>query len=288
MKLKNRIRKLVYNSNTLSLLFGIFLIIRGKASVTRIEKATFEGWKMLTGTHPPWFNGGGNLIAQSFYNTDVKLINLVQTKKFILTQFIPENTIEELKGLSWRHYIVYWSASYAVLNTASQIKNIAECGVCDGLTSFYAINAVKKFDFQSTAYSYDAWEGMREDLLLESEKGSTGSYSYLNLDTTKMNLSNIENYPMIFNKGYIPEVFEKSNNPDSLIWLHIDLNSANPTIDSLDFFWEKIEIGGIILFDDFAWPGYEETKIKIEDWIKDKKGILLQIPTGQSLYIKQG
>jgi O-methyltransferase len=288
MKLKNKIKKLIRNYHTLSLFHKIILVIRGKASVTRIENVTFEGWKMVTGTHTPWLHGGGNFIAQSFAKINNRLIHLVEKKEFVLTQFIPENTIEELNGLSWRHYIVFWSAYYAAQNTASQAKNIAECGVCDGLTSFYAINAIKLLSCSSTAYLYDAWDAMREDLLIESEKGSTGSYSYLNLDNTKTNLSNIDNYIMIFNKGYIPEVFVKSSNPDTLIWLHIDLNSAIPTIDSLNFFWNKIELGGVVLFDDFAWPGYEDTKMQVEEWIKNKNGILLQIPTGQSLFIKQG
>jgi O-methyltransferase len=286
MKLKKFIKKIVYSSKPLTSLYRLLKYLTGPGYITFIEEVYFDGWNMVTGSRTPWMNGGGNSTSQDFYKTDKELKKLVADKKINLTQFIPENTLPELENLNWRHYIVYWTVNYAIQNTKSIHKNLVECGVCDGLTIFYAMNAAKNLQVDASAFLYDAWDAMRSDLLLEAEKKSTGSYSYLNIENTKANLSHVKNGTLIYNKGYIPEVFAKSNNPDNLIWLHLDLNSVTPTIDSLEFFWDKLEIGGIILFDDFAWPGYLETQNGIENWIKNKRGNFFQFPTGQAMFIK--
>jgi len=39
-------------------------------------------------------------------------------------------------------------------------------------------------------------------------------------------------------------------------------------------------MGGLILFDDYALPGYQNTQKAVEAWIKSKNGTLLHLPTG--------
>ena len=92
---------------------------------------------------------------------------------------------------------------------------------------------------------------------------------------------------IIFNKGFIPNIFTQSNNPQHLSWLHIDLNSSMPTKESLKFFYPLLQSGGVILFDDYAGIGYEDTKVEVDNFLLDKKGQFLHIPTGQGFFIKQ-
>ena len=80
---------------------------------------------------------------------------------------------------------------------------------------------------------------------------------------------------------------QKSKNPDDISWLHIDLNSSYATKKALEFFYEKIEKNGIILFDDYAHDSYEDTRIVIEEFFKDKKINFLQLMTGQVIVTKK-
>lgn len=284
--MRQLIRRLVKNNQILNKVLNIFKYLNGKASVIEFAPIYFDGWKMATGTHPPWMNGGTNVLSNRFTIADCELKKLVAERKIILTQFKPENVIPELQGLTWRHYVVYWSAQYAIDNTKTKNKKFAEFGVCDGLTVSYAISAAKESKVQFEVYLYDAWEGMKKELLLESEKTSEGSYSYLNLENTKNNLNYLDVESLVFNKGYIPEVFDDAQNPESLVWMHIDLNSAIPTICVLNRFWNNLEIGGLVLLDDFAYPGYEDTQSKVEIWARDKKCNLFHLPTGQAIIFK--
>lgn len=245
----------------------------------------FSGWGMTTHTFPPWQFGGGDEVAKKFLETHNDIYNRVTSGQFKLAQFDHLKVKKEaLHELMWRHYMVFWSASYAAKTTRAAVKNLVECGVCDGLTVSFAMQALAgKSAFK--AFLYDAWDGMKREHLLESEKSYDGEYSYLNIENTKKNLS-AHSAHTIFNKGYIPESFEKSENPSEVAWLHIDLNSAIITAETLKFFFDKISSGGVILFDDYAWRGYYDTKMAVDEFFREKPGMLFHLPTGQAIYFR--
>jgi hypothetical protein len=120
---------------------------------------------------------------------------------------------------------------------------------------------------------------------MPNEKSKLGMYSYLNLEATIQNLADFSSYT-VFNKGYIPDSFSTSNNPDEISWLHIDLNAAAPTRDSLAQFYGKMLPGGIILFDDYGSHDHVETKRVVDTFFKGESVNLLQLPTGQALVFK--
>ncbi|TPQ28519.1 class I SAM-dependent methyltransferase [Methylomonas sp. EFPC3] len=248
---------------------------------------TFQGWGMSTFTHTPWGSATDlGDIEQAFNETCGQLTELVKNDGFKLTQFKPAERLSMLNSLMWRHYIVFWSATFAAKYAPRGTHNFVECGVCDGLTSFFALSAASGCGNDWGAYLYDAWEAMRGDLLLDSEKANQGEYGYLNVDVTRANLAKFGDR-VRFNKGYIPESFAQSENPEAIVWIHIDLNSATPTIAALDFFWPRMVSGGVVLFDDYAWAGYEDTRNLILQWLKGKEGTLLPLPTGQALIFKR-
>jgi O-methyltransferase len=237
----------------------------------------FSGWGMTTNTFPPWFDPS-NELAKDFLKAHNRMVELVTNGQFRLAQWDAVTDKEELlRGLMWRHYLVFWSARYA----QAVGKNIAECGVCDGLTVYFAMTALKK---NCKAFLYDAWEGMSGEYLLDSEKGHVGAYEYLDIEDTKKNLSGFDT---VFIKGCIPESFKGNENPASVAWLHIDLNASLPTMGSLNYFFDRVSAGGIILFDDYAGRGFTDTKVAVDTFFSDKKGILLQVPTGQAMFFKQ-
>jgi O-methyltransferase len=252
---------------------------------------TFSGWGMTTSTtYPPWRNispGGELTNVQGFLQTDGQLRSLVRQGNFVLSQFSDNpNKDEVLDDLKWRHYVVYWSALYAAQNTGIPQKNYAECGVCDGLTVFYALSAATLVSRDPAAYLYDAWEGMKAEYLLPAELGAAGDYSYLSMEQTRSNLRS-HGATVIFNKGYLPDSLQSSSNPTTLVWLHLDLNSALPTEEALKYFYDKVAVGGVVLLDDYGWMGYTDTKKVADRFFVDKEASLLQLPTGQAIVFKR-
>lgn len=251
-----------------------------------IPPIEFVGWKMATGTRVPWQDGGSNKLGRGFAECDLRLNEYIALGKVILSQFRRRTVTREVAQLRWRHYIVYWSATLASRIAGGDRKNFVELGVCDGLTTWFASHARQSSRCGGEFFLYDAWDEMRSDLLTPSEGGSAGSYGFLNIENTAKNLSHCVDEKFVFNKGYIPESFSYSRNPKEIAWLHIDLNSSMPTIASLDLFWDRLLPGGLVLLDDFAWPGYEETRINVELWCQARDIDILQMPTGQALLTK--
>lgn len=244
------------------------------------KNKTFEGWGLITtDTIPPWKNEI-NPDVKKFNKSLDQLKDLVREKKFNLTQFDYHDTDYNkiIDELSWRHYLVFNSILMANQNSKSKIMNIAEFGVCDGLTIFFALHACKYKNLDYKAYLYDTWKELDE----KNEK-LRFKYSYLDIEKTKNNLSNFKEN-VIFNQGLIPDTFEESENPNDLSWIHIDLNSSTATLATLNFFYNKLISGGIVLFDDYG--GFTETQKVIDNFFLGKDGHFLNLPTGQGIFIK--
>ena len=239
---------------------------------------TFNGWGLTTtDTIPPWEN---KVKKENLHFNEINshLIDLVDKKEFKLTQFDYKNTDYKkvLDELAWRHYIVFNSVILASKNISSNNMNLAECGVCDGLTIYFAIKACEIFNKAKKAYLYDSWETLA-DVKLRFR------YDYLDVDITKKNLESFQE-DLVFNKGIIPNTFKTAINPSEVSWLHIDLNSSDATKSSLDFFYGKLIKGGVILFDDYG--GFEDTRNVIDNFFDDKNGHFINYPTGQGVFIK--
>ena len=242
------------------------------------KKKTFNGWGLTTtDTIPPWEN---KINKENFFFNEAnsQLIDLVDKKEFRLTQFDYKNTDYKkiLNELAWRHYIIFNSVLLASKNISSNNMNLAECGVCDGLTIYFAIKACEISNIAKKAFLYDSWETLADDKL-------RFKYDYLNIDITKKDLDCFQE-DLVFNKGLIPNIFKTARNPSEVSWLHIDLNSADATKSSLDFFYEKLISGGIILFDDYG--GFEDTRKVIDNFFNGKDGHFINYPTGQGVFIK--
>jgi hypothetical protein len=41
-----------------------------------------------------------------------------------------------------------------------------------------------------------------------------------------------------------------------------------------------------VLFDDYGWSGYQDTKVAVDAFFAGKRGVLLPMPTGQAIFFK--
>ena len=245
-------------------------------------KPSFSGWGMKVNHEPPWTDALNSIFNQT--SNDIK-------KNFqfgaIHSTGIDAHNVDTLL---WRHWIVSYATKHAMIFSKTDQYNFVECGVGDGLSSFYTlreINDNKDVCRKSTLHLYDSWGPMKKEGLLESESSSLGRYSELELDVTKNNLKEFENM-IVYHKGYIPEIFdEEPKSPSSIVYLHIDLNSTPPTISTLEYFFSKLVSGGIILFDDYGWKNHKDTKAAVDCFFKDKPGILMHLPTAQAIFFKK-
>jgi len=277
------------NKNFLSKKFKLLKsFIKKKSPFLKKQKymISFSGWGMeTTFPSPPWINSI-DVNDVNFNSCHEELKSLISNKEFILSQFnLPGTNYEKiLEELKWRSYIIYNSIICSINLSKNNDFKIVECGVCDGLTIFYALSACKSKNVSFKGYLYDSFGSMKEEHLDEKDKIQVGDYDYLNIEQTKKNLQMYEN-EIIFNKGYIPKIFIDGNNPADISWLHIDLNSSKTTLQSMEFFFQKIIDSGVMIFDDYGM--FPSTKAIVDKFLADKKGHFINFPTGQGMFIKK-
>ena len=243
------------------------------------NKPKFSGWGMTSIHEPPWLNDDE---GKKF----LEIHNYIKNN-FAFNKKIQGTTKDIMDDLLWRHWIVSYAVKHATKFAKTENYNLVECGVEWGYTSFFALKTLTNNDKKINSFSmhlYDAWQDMREEELLESEYWHVNLYKNLDIESTKKNLIEFKEN-LIFHQGYIPDsLMKKPDPPDTIFYLHIDLNSAKPTEHALEFFYPRLVVGGVILFDDYGWDAYEDTKNTIENFFKDKPGLLMKIPTGQAIY----
>jgi len=272
-KLPRPLQKNIYNVY-MSDSFPKFL---GKFGVKNI----FKGWGMITKAELPWEGGIGN---EFFLEAFASAKNNFEFSGAVQKQ-------EQMDEFMWRLWIISYAVRHAVKFSQKSNLELVECGVGDGLSAFFALKESKghselKEINNFCMHLYDSWMPMREAELLESEKNHVGSYRDLSMGPVKRNLSQfVDN--VVYHQGYIPESLSSPPPaPESVSYLHVDVNSAMPTNVALELFFPRIPKGGVILFDDYGWKNYHETKKVIDKFFMGKPGILMPLPTGQAIYYR--
>ena len=239
----------------------------------------FSGWGMKTGHELPW---------NDEYDWDVFRKTHEEIKeKFDFSNDGMGMNEKNVDKLLYRHWYVSYCIRHAIEFSQTDKYNFVECGSANGVTSFFALKEIisKLEKSKFLMYLYDSWDSMREKELLETEMNHVGNYSELDVNNIKKNLKEFEDR-LIFNIGHIPDSLISSKSPESIVYLHIDLNSAKPTLSTLEFFFPKLLKGGVILFDDYGQEEYNDTKKVIDRFFSDKPGLLLKLPTSQSIYFR--
>lgn len=242
----------------------------------------FSGWGMETQHELPWVDRY-HWDAFRKANEDIK-------RNF---EFVPKvcfnsaNMDEHL----WRHWIVVFSVRYALefSKSSDEELNFVECGVADGVSVFFALREIRAYikngrPIEFIMHLFDSWSSMREHEILTASPSMREFYANLSLERTRRNLSEFT-HNLVYHQGYVPESFKISPlPPETIIFLHIDINSAIATLACLEFFYPRMLHSGVILFDDYGWEGYEDIKDAVDKFFVDKPGILMKLPTGQAIY----
>lgn len=163
--------------------------------------------------------------------------------------------------------------------------SIAECGCYEGASSWFIADALSGVPF----HIFDSFEGLSEpgkkDLVQDDNyqnwnRGDLGSSE----SVLREHLKEYENIHIY--KGWIPERFNEAGN-DRFRLVHIDLDLYDPTYASLEFFYPRMNDGGIIVLDDYGSTKCPGAYKAVNDYMKDKPEYVIHLPTAQGVIIKR-
>ncbi len=191
-----------------------------------------------------------------------------------------KNYYEKYVGNNFHSY----DRKYTLMNILKIVKNLnghyAECGVFEGATSYLIAEAMLK---NEQLFLYDTFEG------LSKPSGNDGHYwekgdLFASEDLVKSRLAKYENIQ--YRKGYIPDRFDEDSS-FKFKFVHVDVDLYQPTRDSIEFFYDHMVPGGIILCDDYGFYSCPGAKKAFDEIIKTKPENIVFFPTGQAFIIKE-
>ena len=167
-----------------------------------------------------------------------------------------------------------------------------ECGVLKGFSS-YLLRSLEDQLFKDTIYNYflvDSFEGLSDFLdedkslnpdIIQNKKGDLKA----NIEDVEILFKQFKNVNII--KGWIPKVFESLDENNKYKFVHIDVDLYQPTFDSLNYIYDKVVKGGIIITDDYRSPSFPGNQKAWEKYFNYKNIRSLSLPSGQAVVIKE-
>ena len=189
----------------------------------------------------------------------------------------------------WRAHIALWAASRALRVPG----DFVECGVNAGFISsaiMHRLNwrSVDRRFFLVDTFSgpvlsqYSANEVGRGRRKLAEEAFAAGAY-VTDLDRIVANYSEWPNAVVV--RGAVPEVLPALD-ISNVAFLHIDMNCAYPEQAALEFFWDRLSPGALVLFDDYSYFGHDCQNQAISETARRLGAEVLSLPTGQGLIMR--
>lgn len=163
---------------------------------------------------------------------------------------------------------------------------MAECGCYQGASAYF----LAKEDPGVKLYLFDSFEGLSKPTVADSH-GRDDNFSWKAGDLSASEehvLNNLRDFAnvMIY-KGWIPTRFDEV--ADQMFRLaHIDLDLYQPILDSLTFFYDRVQPGGVIVLDDYGFTTCPGAHKAVAEFMSDKPEYVLHVPTGQGVIIKSG
>jgi O-methyltransferase len=163
----------------------------------------------------------------------------------------------------------------AVINNQNLLSTIAKVAFLSG--DFIEIGVFKGDTFKrlalisqalgKKAHGFDSFEGMESPTELDFgyyPKGKLnvgGINSFIEImDTAKISSNSYELYA-----GWIPDCFDGFKN--EIAFALIDVDQYQPTVPALEWVWAKLQVGGIMLLDDYFRNREGLASLAIEEWL---------------------
>jgi len=176
---------------------------------------------------------------------------------------------------------------YTVNQFLQLIKNVegdtVECGAYKGATSYLICAFIQQHAPSKTHHIFDSFEG------LSKPGGEDGEYWAAGNLTTAEEIcrTNLSQFDLVkYYKGWIPQRFSEVASC-TFSFVHIDVDLYQPTHDSIAFFYERLNKGGIMLCDDYGFSTCPGAKKAMDDFFINKAEPVIMLTTGQAFIIKQ-
>tara|TARA_Y100000768_G_scaffold371105_1_gene337503 strand:- start:8 stop:727 length:720 start_codon:yes stop_codon:yes gene_type:complete len=187
--------------------------------------------------------------------------------------------------------------SYFLLKYFESVKDmpesILEVGVLKGFSGLFLEQLETIYNNKSSKskiFLIDSFEGLSE-IKKEDYVSNNNSFQHdqghfkVNYEEVKNLFSSKKNVQII--KGWIPEIFKELDSNNLYKFIHLDVDLYEPTITTLNYIFDKVVKGGIIITDDFDSRAFPGNRKAWQEFFTNKNILnSIALPSGQAVYIK--
>lgn len=187
--------------------------------------------------------------------------------------------------IEWRLHTALWAAKHAV----SLPGAFVECGVNTGMMSVAICHYLNFNTLDKDFFLFDTFCGIPEQQATKSESGNGVRILKMNqmyedcYEIAQRNFADFKRAHLV--RGMVPETLTTVS-IDRVAYLSIDMNIVYPEIAAIEYFWEKLSPGAIVLLDDYGWKGHVAQKQAMDQFASDRGTSVLELPTGQGVIIR--
>lgn len=192
-------------------------------------------------------------------------------------------------NIEWRVHIALWAARMGLRVEG----DFVECGVNAGVVSSAIMEELQWNTLERRFYLIDTFAGpvltqysqeevQQQRLKLARRSLEAGAY-VTDMERVQRNFAEWRNAIIV--QGAVPEILERIQF-GAVAFLHIDMNCTLPERTALEFFWDRLSPGAVVLFDDYAYYGHECQRDAIDSAARERGAEILSLPTGQGLILR--
>ena len=172
-----------------------------------------------------------------------------------------------------RRWMVYQLSKLAV----GVPGDTAECGVLEGSSSYLICKQLGR-----THFMFDSFEGCSVP-----DKDDSGWFEEKSLACPiDIARENLKQFPgAVFMPGWIPERFAEVED-HRFAFVHIDVQQHDPTKDSLEFFYPRMNAGGVIVLDDYGFTICPGARKAIDESMAGKPEPIIETSTASAFIIR--
>jgi O-methyltransferase len=190
---------------------------------------------------------------------------------------------QEVLDVRWR----MWLFTRYALQARHLPGDFAEFGVYRGGCAWMLLS-LAELDPSRRLHLFDTFEGIPDANLTDKEREEqfAGRLS----DTSTQYVAELLRPWDPIPRLVAGDVFDTlpSTETGPLAFVHLDLNAARPTRHVLEHVYDRLVPGGLVVFDDYGWRGYEDQRREIDEFLRERPEVLVALPTGQAVLTKAG
>jgi hypothetical protein len=157
----------------------------------------------------------------------------------------------------------------------------AECGVYEGSSSWLICAGTRGSG--RTHHLFDSFEGLSAPVAADGGYWVAGDLSAQE-EVARRNLVPFED-SLVFHKGWIPARFDEVKDK-RFAFVHVDVDLAEPTRDSIQFFYPRLSPGAVLVCDDYGSSMCPGATAAVDEFLADKPEKMLALDAGGGFLIK--